>query len=224
MGLFLKGRLITMVHVVLAFIVSSLVAAYYIVMFARKFKDPDGVTKAVKAIGMVLELFFCIAALAAIHALHLKTAKTGFGLFSLFGVTSVGVNMIYFGLLVSHRGFEGSCEAASYPCTRSRLLIAFSMALFISSLVNLFVLMVLWHYEIKNSTTAPKPAAPGATTTVPAPAPVAAPAAPVPATTARSLPKATSSRAPVLPAFSFAPDRDQPQKRVQWLAVVIQQP
>ncbi|KAM0747768.1 hypothetical protein T439DRAFT_382865 [Meredithblackwellia eburnea MCA 4105] len=167
---------------------SKLSTAFYIYTLRNDWKDPTTWVRITKILAMVVNMLSALLAVSTAHAVNLKSKKIGFGLFSGFAVAGCTFDLLYFGLLVDHKGFISVCEGTT-NCVRKHALIGFSVYVFVAVIVRLYAFLVLWHYDIKWNQAGTSPTPPAAAGTTPA-AGSATPATPAkPATTASSLPK-----------------------------------
>ncbi|KAM0745783.1 hypothetical protein T439DRAFT_337654 [Meredithblackwellia eburnea MCA 4105] len=140
--------------------------AFYIFTLRNDWKDPTAWVRITKIIAMVVNLLSALLAVSTAHGCSL--------------------DLLYFGLLVNHKGFDKVCEGdkgTKSNCARKHALIGFSVYVFVAVVVRLYGFLVLWHYDIKWNQ-----GKPGATTNTPAA--TANPTSKTPAsTTSNSLPK-----------------------------------
>ncbi|GAA5820462.1 hypothetical protein JCM11251_005635 [Rhodosporidiobolus azoricus] len=182
MGLFLRGRIITWLSVLVAAICATFATFFYAWNFSRKWPNPTNFTKVIKIFAMIFHSLFALQSLFTAHSLHQNSRSLSFGLWSVAGLASIVFDMWWFAMMVSRKGFDAVCggDDGSASCARKNITLAFIVFIFFYSLLRLLVLLFVFHFDVKYNETLP--------TAAPASAPASA-TAPAMTSVARSLAK-----------------------------------
>ncbi|KAL8279992.1 hypothetical protein RQP46_007573 [Phenoliferia psychrophenolica] len=137
--------MVTVFIIVLSGIFTALTAAFYIYSLKKKYSDPDKWIKIDKIAAMVVDLLAVLLSLASAHALNLRSKKIGFRLFSGFHVVGATLDVLYFSFMVRKGGFASICGDDNTDCKGRKLLIGWSVLMFLGLLVRLYAILTLWH-------------------------------------------------------------------------------
>ncbi|GAA6040907.1 hypothetical protein JCM8097_003181 [Rhodosporidiobolus ruineniae] len=190
MGVFLRGRIVTTLVVVVAALCSGLATFFYAWNFSRKWPNPTKFTKVIKIFAMIFHALFSFQSFLTSHSLHQRSRSLNFGTWSIVGMASVVFDMWWFSLMVSRKGFDAVCGDDATSCSRKNITLAFVVFLFAYSLLRLLTLLIVFHFDVKYNETLPVASTTSATlppssTTLPGMTSTAT----TPATVARSLGK-----------------------------------
>ncbi|GAA6006878.1 hypothetical protein JCM10207_009124 [Rhodosporidiobolus poonsookiae] len=119
MGLFLRGRVVTWVSVLLVALCAGFSTFFYAWNFSRKWPNPSTMTKIVKVFAMIFAALFSLQSFMTVHSLRLNSRSLSFGLWAMFGMASLVLDMWWFALMVSRSGFDAVCGGTTETATNS---------------------------------------------------------------------------------------------------------
>ncbi|GAA5991263.1 hypothetical protein JCM11641_000404, partial [Rhodosporidiobolus odoratus] len=189
MGLFLRGRITTYLSVFVIALLATFATFFYAWNFSRKWPNATTFTKVIKIFAMIFAALFAAQSILTTHSLRTSSKSLSFGAWSIFGVGSIVMDMWWFALMVSRRGFDAVCggdKLSTQNCSRKNITIAYCVFMFFYAIIRLIVMLFVFHFDVKFNEVLPVATAPAA---APATAPPVAQVSALPATVARSLGK-----------------------------------
>ncbi|GAA5875962.1 hypothetical protein JCM8547_000665 [Rhodosporidiobolus lusitaniae] len=190
MGVFLRGRIVTSLAVLVVALCGGLAVYFYAWNFSRKWPNPTNFTKIIKVFAMIFHALFSLQSFLTAHSLHQASRSLSFGTWAIFGIGSMVFDFWWFALWINRDGAHAVCGGETSSCSRKNITISFFVFMFIYAFVRLIVLLMVFHFDVKMNealpTATPAPA--------PAPAMTVAPTAAAPVTYARSLAKKVFNR------------------------------
>ncbi|TNY18331.1 hypothetical protein DMC30DRAFT_61431 [Rhodotorula diobovata] len=160
MGFFLRSRFVTHTLVFIGLCCASFATFTYAWQFSRSWPNPSTFAKTIKVFAMVFHALFAFQSLLTWHSLRLTSKSLSFGLWATFGLASLVFDSWWFGLMVSRKGFEAVCGEDGGDCARKSITIASCVYFGAYGVYRLFVLLVVFHFDVHfNETIAPTLAA-----------------------------------------------------------------
>ncbi|GAA5840300.1 hypothetical protein JCM9279_002339 [Rhodotorula babjevae] len=150
MGFFLRSRFVTHVLVLIGMVCASFATFVYAWQFRgpSPWHNPSTFTKVIKILAMVTHALFACQSLLTWHWLRLTSKSLSFGLWATFGFASLVADSWWFGLMISRQGFESLCGDAGGDCVRKSVTIASCVFFGAYGVYRLFVILVVWHFDV----------------------------------------------------------------------------
>ncbi|GAA5937546.1 hypothetical protein JCM3775_001266 [Rhodotorula graminis] len=150
MGFFLRSRFVTHVLVLVGMVCASFGTFIYAWQFRgpSPWHNPSTFTKAIKILAMVCHALFAAQSLLTWHSLRLTSKSLSFGLWATFGFASIVADSWWFGLMVSRLGFDSLCGDDGGDCVRKSVTIASCVFFGAFGVYRLFVILVVWHFDV----------------------------------------------------------------------------
>ncbi|GAA5897316.1 hypothetical protein JCM8208_003785 [Rhodotorula glutinis] len=169
MGFFLRSRFVTHVLVLVGMVCASFATFVYAWQFRgpSPWHNPSTFTKAIKILAMVSHALFAAQSLLTWHSLRLTSKSLSFGLWATFGFASIVADSWWFGLMVSRQGFESLCGDDGGDCVRKSVSIASCVFFGVYGVYRLFVILVVWHFDVHFNETFSNVAPPAMTAAAP---------------------------------------------------------